>query len=194
MTKRSKLRLLNDPRHTAYHEAGHAVIGRVLTLLSGGATIEPDYEAESAGCAITENPHACERAWEKRGKVRYSLDVALHAQIITSMAGAEAEIVLLGQTDGGAGHDRLKIGIMAQNLSIPLEHFWERTEPRLRAFTRRLVLRHREPIERVAAALLEKKTLSGAELDKLVGRSVDDVKAKPSSRPAGEVVAFGRGA
>jgi hypothetical protein len=32
-------------RHTAYHEASHAVIGRVLTLYCEGATIKPDYVA-----------------------------------------------------------------------------------------------------------------------------------------------------
>ena len=42
--------------------------------------------------------------------------------------------------------------------------------------TRMLVRRHRARIERVAAALLERKTLSREELDRLVGRSVDDVK------------------
>ena len=40
--------------------------------------------------------------------------------------------------------------------------------------TRMLV--HRPLIERVAAALLEKKTLGRQELDDLIGRSVDDVK------------------
>lgn len=35
--KRSRKRL----KQTAYHEAGHAVIGRVLTLACGHATIRP---------------------------------------------------------------------------------------------------------------------------------------------------------
>ena len=53
---------------------------------------------------------------------------------------------------------------------------WERLEPRLRAMTRMLVRRHRNRIERVAKALLAKTTLSAKQVDKLVGRSVDDVK------------------
>jgi hypothetical protein len=53
---------------------------------------------------------------------------------------------------------------------------WERLEPRLRAMTRMLVRRHRDKIERLAKALLEKTTLSGKQIDQLVGRSVDDVK------------------
>jgi ATP-dependent Zn protease len=34
---------------TAYHEAGHAVIGRVLTLKCGEATIKPNYRTRTAG-------------------------------------------------------------------------------------------------------------------------------------------------
>jgi hypothetical protein len=41
--------------------------------------------------------------------------------------------------------------------------------------TRMLVRRHRERIERVAKALLARTTLSREQLDKLVGRSVNDV-------------------
>jgi len=43
----------NDGRRpTAYHEAGHAVIGRVLGMTCGGATIVPDYDACAWGNAI----------------------------------------------------------------------------------------------------------------------------------------------
>jgi hypothetical protein len=38
-------------KSTAYHEAGHAVIGRVLTLKCGQATIEPDFEKGGGGHA-----------------------------------------------------------------------------------------------------------------------------------------------
>jgi hypothetical protein len=53
---------------------------------------------------------------------------------------------------------------------------WDKLEPRLRAMTRMLVRRHQERIELVARALLAKTSLSAKALDKLVGRSVDDVK------------------
>jgi hypothetical protein len=52
----------------------------------------------------------------------------------------------------------------------------ERLEPRLHAMTRMLVRRYRVRIERVAEALLARTTLSSKALDKLVGRSVNDVK------------------
>jgi hypothetical protein len=42
---------------TAYHEAGHAVIGRVLGLLGGSATIATNYMLQAYGDA------ACMRGW-----------------------------------------------------------------------------------------------------------------------------------
>ncbi len=42
--------------------------------------------------------------------------------------------------------------------------------------TRMLVRRHRARIERVAWALLTRSRLSGKQVDRLAGRSVDDVK------------------
>ena len=38
-----------DSQRTAYHEAGHATIGRVLTLPCGQATIEPNVKEMTAG-------------------------------------------------------------------------------------------------------------------------------------------------
>ncbi len=49
-------------------------------------------------------------------------------------------------------------------------------EARLRKMTRMLVRRHRASIERVANALLNKVALTAEQLDKLVGRSIADVK------------------
>jgi ATP-dependent Zn protease len=43
------VRTKTELRHTAYHEAGHAVVGRVLGLTLGEATIVPDYEAGIGG-------------------------------------------------------------------------------------------------------------------------------------------------
>jgi hypothetical protein len=171
-TQTSKGRISKRQTETAYHEAGHAVLGRVLTLDCGGATIKRDHE--STGHAITNDPWACLYAWEQRGKVRES-DAVWRARIITSMAGAEAVAVLLGVVSRGDGEDRHQITLMAEELETPHE-VWERIERRLRAMTRMLVRRHRARIERVAAALIASKTLSRAKLDKLVGRSVEDVK------------------
>jgi hypothetical protein len=70
MTDKRKPKSLNDPRDVTIHEAGHAVIGRVLTLVCGGVSTEPDFETGEAGSAIIADHFACTYAWEKRGKVR----------------------------------------------------------------------------------------------------------------------------
>jgi hypothetical protein len=159
-------------RQTAFHESGHAVIARVLTLDCGGASVEADHEC--AGHIIINEPFACGRAWEQRGKVREN-DAVFHARIIAYMAGAESAELLGDVRHAGDGYDRHQIALMAEQLESPDES-WHRIEARLRTMTRMLVRRHRALIERVATALIDRKTLSREELDALVGRGVDDVK------------------
>jgi hypothetical protein len=176
MPKRNSPRdnMIKRRTHTAHHEASHANIGRVLTLFCDSATIKVDYAAGEAGHAICHDPWTCLRQWEMRGKVRDNPDAVWHARIITYMAGAEGEVELLGSTQGGDGNDRFQIDLMSEQLENCDD--WGKLEPRLRAMTRMLVRRHRGLIERAANALLRKTTLSGQQLDKLIGRSVDDVK------------------
>jgi len=47
------------------------------------------------------------------------------------------------------------------------DDLWRRYEPRMRRQTRRLVRKHRDKIERVAAALLERWKLEPDEIDAL---------------------------
>jgi ATP-dependent Zn protease len=165
---------LNDPRHTATHEAGHAVIARVLTLLCEGASIVPDHEAGHAGHSISGDPWECETEWLRRGKVRHD-NAVWHARIISCMAGAEAEAVLLGSTEGGDGDDRYQIELIAKELLDCDAAQWVRHEARLRAMTRMLIRRHRDRIERVADALLADGELSAEQIDLLAGRSINDL-------------------
>ena len=168
-----KRKPLNDLRHTATHEAGHAAIARVLTLACGEASIRPDYDAASAGYSITHAPLECEDIWYQRFKIRDDGTV-YRARIMAFMAGSEAEAELLGSCQGGDGDDLYQVALMAEQL--------ERCDlERLRRMTRMLVRRHRDRIERVAAALLAEQDLSGERIDELVGRSVADV---PDRRPA----------
>lgn len=160
---------MNDRHHTAIHEAGHAVIGRALTMLCGGATIRVDEEAGEAGHAITEDPFQIMAAWEEREKWR-EFGSVWTGRILTFMAGAEAEREILGGCQGEDGEtdgdDRYQIALMFHDSADEAEHV--RLEARLRRFARQLVRRHRADIERVAAALEERETLTGEEIDALL--------------------------
>jgi ATP-dependent Zn protease len=97
--------------HTAVHEAGHAVIGRVLKLDCGPATIVPDYEEATAGYAIFESRHVEEllEHWEKQIGRYYNRSMAMRCRIISIMAGAEAECEVIGSCSGGDADDRRQI-------------------------------------------------------------------------------------
>lgn len=160
----------------AVHEAGHAVIGRVLGMVCGEATIVPDFVAETAGVAITHDHWLVAGAWEKQHKYRDIASV-LRARIMTLMGGAEAEKVCCRRYAGGDGNDCLQIGFMMEEIPIS-ENDWTRWERRLRAKTRALVRRHRHKIEHIAEALVERRTISGRGIDRLLRQatSADEVR------------------
>ena len=153
-----------SPIAIAYHEAGHAVIGRVLNLPCGLATIIPgDYPA---GHSITGDPWDAVAQWDNSGRWR-DVNVAYRARIIAFMAGAEAEVECLGSCLGADGDDRWQVALMLDSfLSAGADPFGY--EKRLRDFTRVLVRRHRGKIEAVAQRLLEQGHVSENELDAMV--------------------------
>lgn len=161
--KRKDVRL-----HTAIHEAGHAVIGRVLSLPCGEVTIIGEDERE-LGHAIVDDPI---RTWERGDGSRRAL---VEASCISLYAGAEAERVLLGNAgdhvDDGPDFGKARSLIMI--LGVRGAHYvgdevWERYEARLRRQSNLLVLLHRYKIERVARALLERGTLQGDDVDAII--------------------------
>jgi ATP-dependent Zn protease len=159
-------------RSTAYHEAGHAVIGRVLGMSCGEATIIPNEQENEAGHAITADPfRILEDWWETRGKYRgNTMHSIMLGRVLTYMAGAEAERVILGRCRGGDARDRHDIMSMVYSSESSFSvDTWERVEPRLRAHARILVRRHRDKIERVAKALLKHGTLKAHEIDAILG-------------------------
>jgi hypothetical protein len=115
----------------ALHEAGHAVISRVLQLPSGAATIDGEPRA-------------------------YLQDDHNLASLITAMAGSAAERELVGVA-GGVDGDRPKVERLLDALGVDSDTCW--------LITRQLVELHRARIAAVAQALLERGSLSGAEID-----------------------------
>lgn len=151
---------------TAIHEAGHAVIGRVLGLKCGQVTIIPDEINGEAGHAIIAQPFDTLNEYERLGEER-EIHLIFRDQILAWMAGAEAEIEILGHWRGGDGDDQQKIRFALPEADLSPEQ-WRRSERRMRAKTRGLVRRHREKIEHVARALIEHRTLQADEIDALV--------------------------
>ena len=141
----------------AYHEAGHAVIGRVLRLTCGRVTIKPD--SDSIGHVIIRDPWQTIQDWEDRQHFRDPAS-AFRGTIIARMAGREAELEIFGtQGDEGDYHDdEMQIALLLQDAEP-----WgdpDRFKTRLRGKTRGLVRRHRQSIERIAHALLSRSVLT----------------------------------
>src|SRR4051794_25458343 len=148
--------MTNELSRTAYHEAGHAVIGRVLGLTCGQATIRIVEDEGEAGHPIIADPHRTAWDWNQKfmadqervsPSLKYrELRSAFRATILARMAGAEAEVVFLGQCQGGDEDDRLQIDMMAASYADFSDDEWERYEPRMRRHVRRLVWTHRAKI------------------------------------------------
>jgi hypothetical protein len=152
--------MTEDNKRTAIHEAGHAVIGRVVGMACDYATIESDHD--SSGHSITADPYETSAQWERAGKYRGAESV-LRGRIMTFQAGAEAEIEVFGSCPGGDGDDQYQITLMAEHAG-----WTEDKVLNLRRYTRLLVKRHRVKIERVACALLKSRCLGAEQIDALV--------------------------
>lgn len=167
-------------RTTAIHEAGHAVIGRVLGLICGSITINRNVAEGEEGHAIIADPYVIWGAWEKRGKFRV-LDSVFRGRIMHTMAGEEAvRLILSDQHTSGDGEDRFQIALMLQAITGPSmsEDALDALEVRLRRMTVMLVRRHRKKIVAVAKALLSQRgplrgTLTGNQIDTILCSRTD---------------------
>ena len=88
-------------RHTAIHEAGHAVIGRVLKQVCGHATIRQNRKEGEAGHVIVADPCDTLEHWWKieryRGHDEYDLRSCSADHVLHGRAGVRG---------GGLGHLR----------------------------------------------------------------------------------------
>jgi ATP-dependent Zn protease len=151
---------------TAVHEAGHVVIGRVLDLPCGSATIVPDRKRGTLGSAEVDTSEDAWFRWIDRGKER-PLYVLLRATIIVDMAGWEAEKELLGATSDGYAGDNESALFASMEMSDVASDPEQKKLRQLRRQTGWLVRKHREKIQRMADALMKRRTLSADEIDSL---------------------------
>src|SRR5271154_97309 len=107
----------------AIHEAGHAVIARILKLECGGASIDAD--ADSAGHSIISDPLETLGIWEERERDGGDLppdsgtrphgtySSVLRARILAYMAGRAAEEEIIPETaPNGCDEDDRQISFM----------------------------------------------------------------------------------
>lgn len=145
----------------AFHEAGHAVIGRVLNICCTASIGDRD----SVGDAMIDVPSVILQEWEYQGRFR-ELSAVFHASIITLMAGEESAGMFTERRAGDHG-DQAKIALMLAEVASKDQA--ERVEARLRFWTRTLCRRHAERIKLVAGALLQKGSLTDEEICALTG-------------------------
>jgi hypothetical protein len=160
---------------SAHHEAGHAVIARVLGLLGGAATIAANHLFQSYGGSesyLAETMEHWRRPTSEGGNKKLllrSLPCAYRAGVMMSMAGREAERECLGTSCSDDRFDLDDIDEFVPKIYPGASRAeWSRRRDRLRRMTRALVRRHRDKIERVACALLRHRTLSGRAIDALL--------------------------
>jgi hypothetical protein len=141
-------------RHAPIHEAGHAIIARILGIPCGIVTIIPDGKG-TVGKFEFAMPNVCRRLWAREGYVRphwYAND----AVVIALLAGVIAEQEILGDICGGdAGDRKIIAGLVAG------EDYLER----LARATRMLVRRHRGRIEYLSKWLWREGTLTDDQIN-----------------------------
>ena len=142
---------------TAYHEAGHAVVAHVMGFPVNGATIVSDEDTEGK-CRAPTNPHGY--VWSTPRECRE----ITRAAIIVFFAGDQAEKLFHpGQDPTGGGDDNYQtFRLMDQFGVAPREAH--------RKEARKILRQNWALVERVASALLGRKTLNLDEMTELLGK------------------------
>jgi ATP-dependent Zn protease len=162
--------------HIAYHEAGHAVIAVHYGFPLRHVTIIPD--DEHLGHVSTESPKRQIDAYNPNSDPM-RIERVLRRYYQFCMAGAEAVMLVCPEhTYSGIGADLPDANSCLRHLSADDDErdAWQRL---LDIQTRNLVARYRPAIEALAAALMERKALTGKEVRAIVracARTYSDTK------------------
>lgn len=151
---------------TAIHEAGHAVVGRALGVTCGDVSIDAEGD-DHLGHSVMDDPRF---SWERGDGAKRPIADAF---CIALYAGAEAERIILGTADVGEGVDcERATACMAwagvRGASFVDDEAFDRNEARLRQRARQEIMRRRATIERVAAALVERRRLTNDQVTALI--------------------------
>jgi ATP-dependent Zn protease len=155
---------------TAYHEAGHAVVARVLGIPVTVAMIKTD--AQSLGHVVFG-----ESAWQmhqRLGKAggaakdrAFRESTAWRTHIMAIMAGREAEIAVLGfhHDDKSDRQDKRDVNRLAKWLDYKAR---DELLHSLRVDTMQLVTNTARSIRRVANALIQSPSLDQNQIDRII--------------------------
>lgn len=188
----------------AHHEAGHAVVARVLGVAVSYASLHPvDPESRanvvtaSASWLVNENDvHGKIAALEKDAKVAFGGPLAQHRH--RPLPEKEFRRAIKGEwsvdRENAATYIRMilmlkNIGKIDHAMTFDTTYTREATElaERLSKETEQVILEKWQAIERVATALLSKPFLTQVDIDALVtGRpNLDDLINRPQQHHAG---------
>jgi ATP-dependent Zn protease len=140
-----------SPTNTAYHEAGHAVVGYRLSNRFGWF---PHYVHIEAGNGVDGATHFAQKRAVTAAEWR--------AKFYRIAAGPIAEFEHDGSDDGWEG-DWDQIDTCMLYLPKSERFYWSRA--------RQMVLRNWHAVEAVARALMDRKYLNGEELERVVQRA-----------------------
>ena len=153
---------------TAYHEAGHAVVSRVVGAPLNVATIKPDEKRLG---------HVSYQSIQHRR--RQDVNEHWYVNIMVSMAGRASEEMVLGflRPDGGDRTDRRHVRKFA-NILTGFKSDALEIERKLRRCTTYTVENMKHSIKGVAEALLRSETLDQKRVDQIIAKSGELHKAR----------------
>jgi hypothetical protein len=170
-------------RSVAYHEAGHTTVSRVLGLPVAGATInyihghhgltratDTDAGTETVADLCAALVPLMPPLFDDRADIAVEL-LRAHGQVVSLLAGPICEQLFIGEVLPNTGHDleeAKSIAALICRSPRSVDAFIEFA----RCEARGLLADHADVVQRVAAALLERRTILAAEIDAIIADAV----------------------